>query len=81
MKNKPYPPLLGGLHLFNEIKKRTPKYRETIPLRCIIKFIPVACLQWNIPVANWFTFCREETKNWGTMGPALEPQRAASFQW
>jgi hypothetical protein len=32
MKNKPYPALLGGSHLFNEIKKRTPKSRETIPL-------------------------------------------------
>jgi hypothetical protein len=32
MKNKPYPALLGGSYLFNEIKKRTPKSRETIPL-------------------------------------------------
>jgi hypothetical protein len=33
MKNKPYPALLGGSYLFNEIKKRTQKSRETIPLR------------------------------------------------
>jgi hypothetical protein len=33
MKNKPYPALLGGSYLFNEIKKRTTKSRETIPLR------------------------------------------------
>jgi hypothetical protein len=32
MKNKPDPALLGGSYLFNEIKKRTPKSRETIPL-------------------------------------------------
>jgi hypothetical protein len=32
MKNKPYPALLGGSYLFIEIKKRTPKSRETIPL-------------------------------------------------
>jgi hypothetical protein len=32
MENKPYPALLGGSYLFNEIKKRTPKSRETIPL-------------------------------------------------
>jgi hypothetical protein len=32
MKNKPYPTLLGGSYLFNEIKKRTLKSRETIPL-------------------------------------------------
>jgi hypothetical protein len=33
MKNKPDPDLSGGSYLFNEIKKRTPKSRETIPLR------------------------------------------------
>jgi hypothetical protein len=33
MKNKPDPALLEGSYLFNEIKKRTPKSRETIPLR------------------------------------------------
>jgi hypothetical protein len=33
MKNKPDPSLLGGSYLFKEIKKRTPKSRETIPLR------------------------------------------------
>jgi hypothetical protein len=32
MKNNPDPDLSGGAHLFNEIKKRTPKSRETIPL-------------------------------------------------
>jgi hypothetical protein len=32
MKNKPYTALLVGSYLFNEIKKRTPKSRETIPL-------------------------------------------------
>jgi hypothetical protein len=31
MKNKPYPALLEGSYLFNEIKKRTSKSRETIP--------------------------------------------------
>jgi hypothetical protein len=33
IKNKPDPALLGGSYLFKEIKKRTPKSRETIPLR------------------------------------------------
>jgi hypothetical protein len=33
MKNKPYPALLGGSYLFNEIKKWTPKSRETILLK------------------------------------------------
>jgi hypothetical protein len=32
MKNKPDPALLGGSYLFNEIKKRTLKSCETIPL-------------------------------------------------
>jgi hypothetical protein len=32
MKNKPDPVLLRGSHLFNEIKKRTLKSRDTIPL-------------------------------------------------
>jgi hypothetical protein len=32
MKNKPDPALVGGSYLFNEIKKTTPKSRETIPL-------------------------------------------------
>jgi hypothetical protein len=32
MKNKPDPDLSGGSYLFNEIKKRTTKSRETIPL-------------------------------------------------
>jgi hypothetical protein len=31
MKNKPDPALLGGSYLFNDIKKRTLKSRETIP--------------------------------------------------
>jgi hypothetical protein len=31
-KNKPDPALFGGSYLFNEIKKRRPKSRETIPL-------------------------------------------------
>jgi hypothetical protein len=31
MKNKPDPDLSGGSYLFNEIKKRTPKSRETNP--------------------------------------------------
>jgi hypothetical protein len=38
MKNKPDPALVGGSYLFNEIKKRTPKSRETIPLRNILHF-------------------------------------------
>jgi hypothetical protein len=33
MKNKPFPALLGDSYLFNEIKKRTPKSRKTIPLK------------------------------------------------
>jgi hypothetical protein len=33
MKNKPDPALVGGSYLFNEIKKRTIKSRETIPLK------------------------------------------------
>jgi hypothetical protein len=33
MKNKPDPALLGGSYLFKEIKKRTPKSRETIPFK------------------------------------------------
>jgi hypothetical protein len=32
MKNKPYPALLRPANLSNEIKKREPKSRETIPL-------------------------------------------------
>jgi hypothetical protein len=32
MKNKPYPALLRPSNLSNEIKKRVPKSRETIPL-------------------------------------------------
>jgi hypothetical protein len=32
MKNKPDPDLSGGSYLFNAIKNRTPKSRETIPL-------------------------------------------------
>jgi hypothetical protein len=32
MKNKPDPALLGGSYIFKEIKERTPKSRETIPL-------------------------------------------------
>jgi hypothetical protein len=40
MKNKPYPALLGGSYIFNEIKKRTPKSLETIPLiLCISNLI------------------------------------------
>jgi hypothetical protein len=33
MKNKPYPALLRPSNLSNEIKKRVPKSRETIPLK------------------------------------------------
>jgi hypothetical protein len=33
MKNKPDPALVGGSFLFNEIKKRTPKSRETNPIK------------------------------------------------
>jgi hypothetical protein len=32
MKNKPYPALLRPSNLSNEIGKRVPKSRETIPL-------------------------------------------------
>jgi hypothetical protein len=39
MKNKPYPALLGGSYLFNEIKKRTPKSRETIPLTLLSEVV------------------------------------------
>jgi hypothetical protein len=37
MKNKPDPALLGGSYLFNEVKKRTPISRETIPLIRYVK--------------------------------------------
>jgi hypothetical protein len=37
MKNKPDPALSGGSYLFNAIKKRTPKSRETIPLKMAYK--------------------------------------------
>jgi hypothetical protein len=33
MKNKPYPALLRPSNISNEIGKRVPKSRETIPLR------------------------------------------------
>jgi hypothetical protein len=33
MKNKPYPALLQPSNLSNEIKKRVPKSRESLPLR------------------------------------------------
>jgi hypothetical protein len=33
MKNKPYPVLLRPSNLPNEIEKRVPKSRETIPLK------------------------------------------------
>jgi hypothetical protein len=33
MKNKPCPALLRPSNLYNEIKKRVPKSRETIPLK------------------------------------------------
>jgi hypothetical protein len=33
MKNKLYPALLRPSNLYNEIKKRIPKSRETIPLK------------------------------------------------
>jgi hypothetical protein len=35
MKNKPYPALLRPSNLSNEVGKRVPKSRETIPLTCI----------------------------------------------
>jgi hypothetical protein len=38
MKNKPDLALLGSSYLFNEIKKRTLKSRETIPLN---RFLPI----------------------------------------
>jgi hypothetical protein len=34
MKNKLYPALLRPSNQYNEIKKRVPKSRETIPLIC-----------------------------------------------
>jgi hypothetical protein len=36
MKNKPYPALLRPSNLYNEIKKRVLKSRETIPLTRVI---------------------------------------------
>jgi hypothetical protein len=41
MKNKPDPALLLPSNLSNEIKKRVPKSRETIPLkrRCIKRYL------------------------------------------
>jgi hypothetical protein len=41
IKNKPDPALLGGSYLFHEIKKRTLKSRETIPLNKRINFMPI----------------------------------------
>jgi hypothetical protein len=38
MKNKPDPALSGCSYLFNEIKKRTPKSRETFPLSLEVPF-------------------------------------------
>jgi hypothetical protein len=35
MKNKPYPALLRPSNLSNEIGKRVPKSRETIPLKVL----------------------------------------------
>jgi hypothetical protein len=37
MKNKPYPALLRPSNLYNEIIKRVPKSRETIPLRLCVQ--------------------------------------------
>jgi hypothetical protein len=42
MKNKPDPALLGGSYLYNEIKKRIPKSRETIPLKQAMLF------EWSV---------------------------------
>jgi hypothetical protein len=39
MKNKPDPGLSGGSFLFNEIKKRTSKSRETIPLNIFFEIL------------------------------------------
>jgi hypothetical protein len=43
MKNKPDPALLQPLNISNEIKKRVPKSRETIPLNSI----------WAIPKVRY----------------------------
>jgi hypothetical protein len=49
MKNKPYPALLRPSNLSNEIKKRVPKSRETIPLKLFFEvcenYIPYVLLQ------------------------------------
>jgi hypothetical protein len=37
IKNKPYPALLQPSNLSNEIKKRLPKSRETIPLSFLME--------------------------------------------
>jgi hypothetical protein len=46
MKNKPAPALLRPLNLSNEIKKRVPKSRETIPL-----------MSTAFPFGYSFTYC------------------------
>jgi hypothetical protein len=56
MKNKPYPALLGGSYLFNEIKKRTPKSRETIPLRYLVYWY-CAVLSSFSQIINYHYFC------------------------
>jgi hypothetical protein len=50
MKNKAYPALLRPSNLSNEIGKRVPKSRETIPLRKIVCTYSV--LIWCVEIIN-----------------------------
>jgi hypothetical protein len=50
MKNEPDPALSGGSYLFNEIQKRTPKSRETIPLN---HFVIAACSYAEVRMARF----------------------------
>jgi hypothetical protein len=49
MKNKLDPALLGGSYLFNEIKKRAQKSRETIPLSTN----PINVWHSKLPASAW----------------------------
>jgi hypothetical protein len=48
MKNKPDPALLKPLNLSNEIKKRVPKSRETIPLNHSSPLVVQSCKSFDI---------------------------------
>jgi hypothetical protein len=63
MKNKPDPALSGGSYLFIEIKKRTLKSRETIPLRQCILYLPLLhTLPIKVPLKLMFTYSSAEVQ-------------------